>query len=254
MIHEPELAQEVAAQRRIRAGLKANRYREQFRAIHEQLKAEGTLPELQPVVAAAATPVAPIRSLWRYAAVAAGIVLAVGAGWYIYDDTRPDSSSMAQTQTPERPATERPGSPGEIPSVEIPEPGKPTAPPAPDVNALFAEAISTNPTIKSPFATERLGVSPRQLRRWEADSTTLFQGIQSLRAGRPAAALVQLDSLANSPTPEFAQYAQWYQALAFLKQNKLSQARRMLNRIAADNTHMYQAQARQLLSELLPIP
>ena len=93
------LAHEVATQRRIRNGLKANEYKNLFRDIHAQLQSEGSLAgdtgqgdrEKGKIV-----PLAPeTRSTlhWPYVAAAASILVAIGLVWYF--NSRPENAPVA---------------------------------------------------------------------------------------------------------------------------------------------------------------
>lgn len=252
MSQQPELAEEVALQRRIKTGLKAIQYRQQFKEIHNQLAAEGKLPDFasveveEPTYRKIAAPERRIRPLWQYIAVAAAIVLAVGLVWYMNHDATPIDKQVAgedgQTQQ-ENPVEQQP---------ETPKNETPVLPPPPNLDQLVAEAFSPKVTLGRPFSEENLGVSPALIMRWEADTTALYTGIRQLQAGRAAAAETEFNKITESRTTEIAQHAQWYLALAQLKQAKLAPARQQLQTIAGQTSHIHQAQAQQLLAKLSP--
>jgi anti-sigma-K factor RskA len=102
------LAGEVAAQRRILNGLKANEYKNLFKDIHAQLENDGALPtsagedDPEQGKTIPLNPESRISGRWRYIAAAASILLAISLIWYF--NSLPTSTPVAS----DVPAVEKP--------------------------------------------------------------------------------------------------------------------------------------------------
>lgn len=282
MNQNPELAQEVASQKRIKTGLKANENKRKFQDIHAQLKATGALPEVEVEVELmsvgtqttekevivkptpveeeieeeVATKVTPLWS-WGRLAVAASVILAMGIGWYIYSNSEPTQTEVAVTPEPPntKPDTVSPKQETVNPKPET-QNSKPQTvnpkPEPPNFKQLFAQNFSATPKIGSPFSSENFGVSPSMVARWQADTATLHAGIRLLDAGRGRSALAEFEKLEKSKFEEIQQHAQWYIALSLLWQNQYEKTKERLEAIAANDKHLYQARAKKLLEKLKP--
>ena len=269
MNQNPELAQEVASQKRIKAGLKANENKRKFQDIHAQLKAAGALPEVvvQPTLIEEEVEeevTAKVTPLWNWGrfAVAAGVILAVSIGWYIYSNSEPTQTEVAITpETDGRPRpTPKPDTVSPKPETTNPKPEtvnpKPETvnpkPEPPNFKQLFAQNFSATPKIGSPFSSENLGVSPSLVARWQSDTATLHAGIRLLDAGRGRSALAEFEKLGKSKFEEIQQHAQWYIALSLLWQSQYEKTKERLDAIVANDKHLYQARAKKLLEKLKP--
>lgn len=266
MNQNPELAQEVASQKRIKAGLKANENKRKFQDIHAQLKATGALPEVvvEPTPVEEEVEEEVVTPLWNWGrlAVAAGVILVAGIGWYIYSNSRPTQTQVAVT--PETDARPRPtpklDTVSPKPETVNPKPetqnSKPQTvnpkPEPPNFKQLFAQNFTANPKIGSPFSSENLGVSPSLVARWQSDTATLHAGIRLLEADRGRSALVEFEKLEKSKFEEIQQHAQWYIALSLLWQNQYEKTKERLDSIAAKDKHLYQFRAKRLLEKLKP--
>ncbi|MFN8348802.1 MAG: hypothetical protein U0X91_27635 [Spirosomataceae bacterium] len=257
MNQNPELTQEVASQKRIKTGLKANENKRKFQDIHAQLKAAGALPQVvvQPTLIEeeieeqAAVKVTPLWS-WGRLAIAASVMLAVSVGWYIYSNSEPTQPEVAVTPEPpnNKPDTVSPKQETVNPKPETVNP----KPEPPNFKQLFAQNFSASPKIGSPFSSENFGVSPSLVARWQADTATLHAGIRLLDAGLGRSALAELEKLEKSKFEEIQQHAQWYIALSLLWQNQYEKTKERLDAIVANDKHLYQARAKRLLEKIKP--
>ena len=76
----------------------------------------------------------------------------------------------------------------------------------------------------------------------------LYLGIAQMEIGKNSEAVVSF-TMAQKDI-KFAQQAQWYQALLYLKMNETSKAQEVLNEISTNNSHYQQQKAIQLLDKL----
>ncbi|MDF7821824.1 hypothetical protein P1X15_29675 [Runella sp. MFBS21] len=260
IIQDPQLAEEVTAQQRIKSGLKANKHKQRFAEIHAQLESEGALPTWEVVASPTEVPEVPVkplsqpRPLWRYWAAAASVIIVAGVGWYIYtlQDTTPHLASHPDTTAPSD-TTTIPRANQETPEPASPKPSSTPATPktiTPDYKALFAQNFSRTPSIGSPFSTEKLGVNPTMVARWQADTAALHEGIRLLDAGRGRSALVEFQKVEKSRFEELRQHGEWYVALALLWQSEYGQTRERLRTISTSEQHFYQTKAKNLLAKI----
>jgi hypothetical protein len=257
------LALEVATQRRIRNGLKANEHKNLFRDIHAQLQSEGMLngdsgndeQKEEKIVPLALAGRFAVR--WPYAAAAASILLAVGLIWYF--NSQPESTPIAS----ETPAVEKPSAPdtaqaiqptAKPDSAEAVPPAQKKQPQASPANTpekdLFAEYFDEKPVFESPFSKEKLGMSPSAFRQWQSDTAHVQQGIRYLSAHDAQLALQELKQVETSRFPQVKGLSEWYIALAYLQQNDLKNCVEQLKKIAANPDHANGKQATELLTKI----
>ncbi|SEJ85066.1 hypothetical protein SAMN05216327_12528 [Dyadobacter sp. SG02] len=257
---DKELTEEVASQRRIRNGLKANEYKALFKDIHAQLKSEGALPdnpqpENDDVKVVPLAPHSPKENArWRYLAAAASVLIAVGLVWYF--NSGPKSTEVA-SDTPETPVVKDTAT--QVLPEERPDTTKTNAPvqqpaqPAPArVNAseFFATYFDPNATLESPFSQEKLGVSPSAIAQWRSDTARVQQGIRYLAKQNAALALQEFDQVETSRFQQLKGTANWYKALAYLQQNDLKNCEAQLKKVIADPENTYHKQAGKLLAKI----
>ncbi|GAB3169296.1 anti-sigma factor [Telluribacter humicola] len=270
MNQSPALAREVATQKRIKSGLKINEYKTQFEGIHAQLKAEGSLPIVNTTLEKEVVgeeernekvlPTTSYRSLWRYVAAAASIIVVIGVGWWVYNSTDESPREMvAQDKKPQtnQNTTSEPGTTSpESDPLDTPATSTPSAqaPDLPDTQQLFADAFDSTPDISSPFANDNLGVSPGSVARWQSDTATLHAGIRLLQKGQGASALIQLEKAEKSTNKDIRDHAQWYIALTMLQGGQTGLVSQRLEQIALDTNHPYQERASILLRKLAAKP
>ena len=87
------------------------------------------------------------------------------------------------------------------------------------------------------------------------DSVRLQEAVTLLEQGMAQKAIAQLKPLAQGTPGHWSAGAQWYLALAYLKNDQHGQARPLIGQIAELPGHPYQAEARALLQQLnTPLP
>lgn len=258
---DTELASEVASQRRIRNGLKANEYKKLFKDIHTQLQNEGALPaspqagndeaKIVPLVPESHSKTA---ARWPYLAAAASVLIAVGLVWYF--NFTPENTQVA-SDTPETPVvqdTTAQAKPNEIPdtakaNAPVQQPAKP-APASVNAGEFFAAYFDARAKIDSPFSQEKLGVSPSAMAQWRSDMARVQQGIRYLAKREAALALQEFGQVETSRFRQLKGVASWYKALAYLQQNDLKNCKEQLKIIVADPDNAYSKQAKELLAKI----
>lgn len=256
------LAHEVATQRRIRNGLKANEYRNLFRDIHAELQREGALADhasqddqddgkIVPLL-----PESRFAMRWPYVAAAASILVAAGLIWYF--NSQPESTPIAS----DTPVAEKPAAPDTLRQIPpaakpdslkttTPKPKKPQPAPANTVKPdFFADYFNEKPALESPFSKEKLGLSPSAFRQWRSDTAHVHQGVRYLGTHDAALALQELKQVETSRFPQVKGTAEWYIALAYLQQNDLKNCMEQLKKVAADAENPNNKQAAELLTKI----
>lgn len=253
------LAREVATQRRIRNGLKANEYRTLFRDIHAELEREGALAGNDDQEGSKVIPLIPesrFAMRWPYVAAAASILVVTGLLWYF--NSQPESTPIAS----DTPVVEKPAAPDTLRQIlpaAKPDTGKTTTPkpkkpqPAPAHTAqpdFFAEYFNEKLTLESPFSKEKLGLSPSAFRQWRSDTAHVHQGVRHLSAHDAALALQELKQVETSRFPQLKGTAEWYIALAYLQQNDLKNCVEQLRKVAANTENPNSKRAAELLTKI----
>jgi FimV-like protein len=82
------------------------------------------------------------------------------------------------------------------------------------------------------------------------DTTLFYQGNSSLALGKADEAISSFEKLTTDQANPFYHEAQWYLALAYLKDKQPEKARNLLNSLSADANHPHQKQAAELLQKL----
>lgn len=257
---DEQLANEVASQRRIRNGLKANEYKALFKGIHAQLQSEGALPGNPQAEndGAKIVPLAPDSSKgnarWPYLAAAASVLIAVGLVWYfnfgpkntqVASDT-PGTPAVEDTTTKVQPK-ERPDTTKTNAPVE--QPAKP-GPASVNPSAFFATYFDPNAVLESPFSKDKLGVSPSAIAQWRSDTARVQQGIRYLAKRESGLALQEFGQVETSRYQQLKSVASWYKALAYLQQNDLKNCEEQLKKVIADPENTYSKQAGELLAKI----
>ncbi len=206
----PELQQELQIQRELKQGLVWLKEKERFQQIHQQLRAQGVLPQAPKSearqVAFTPRPEAGLKRWYGWAA-AASLVLLLGLGWLWF---RPvDTGAQLADQY-----------------IHAPK----SAPSRIDENE------------------DRLG-APLPTTQVQQDSLQLQQAVALLQSGQVNAAVSQLKSLTQHITNHWNASAQWYLALAYLKNQQSQQARVLIDSIAETTGHPYQREAQQLAEQ-----
>jgi|GEM_PF-3279777 len=254
---DEELVREVASQRRIRNGLKANEYKALFKDIHAQLQNEGALPG-QPEAENDDTRILPLaadkakaNARWPYLAAAASVLIAVGLVWYfnfgpkdtqVASDTPAVKDPVTHTQPAEHPDTAQHNAPVQQ-SVK-------KAPAAVNASEFFAAYFDPNAVLESPFSGEKLGVSPSAIAQWRSDTAHVQQGIRYLAKREATLALDAFGLVEASRYQQLKRVADWYRALAYLQHNDLKNCKEQLKKIIADPENTYNKQAGDLLARI----
>lgn len=228
---DADLRQEVALQQELKQGLSFLAQKDRFRQLHADLNTRGLLPNVGPqrsqptlTPAPVAEPDArrvPVKRLWGYGlanwAMAASVVLLLGIGWVVYQSQTEKRQNMAQNER------------------------------------LFTESFSATlrPLPVVPADPDRLAASPDNIPSVTGrDSVQLRGAVAALQRADVSSAIRQLRALATGEPGHWRASAQWYLALAYLRNNQRADARPLLRTMARLNGHPYQADAQQLLNRL----
>ncbi|GGH25243.1 hypothetical protein GCM10007423_09300 [Dyadobacter endophyticus] len=262
-MHSDEaLAGEVATQRRIRNGLKANEYRNLFKDIHTQLQNEGVLPagarqvDPQPGQTIPLNPETRLAIRWPYIAAAASILVAIGLAWY-FSSVPNDAPIISEVTTAEKPTgpdttTEIQPTikPGIVKTVPTEQKKSKTAPATVNKTEFFADYFNEKVELESPFSKEKLGLSPSALKQWRSDTAHVHQGIRLLAARDSETALQEFRQVETSRFTQVKGVAGWYIALAYLQQNDLKKCVEELKKVVADPENPNSKQAAELLTKI----
>lgn len=254
------LASEVASQRRIRNGLKANEYKALFKDIHAQLQSEGALPA-NSQNENDDTKILPLtrdntrtNARWPYLAAAASVLIAVGLVWYF--NFGPKDTQIA-SDTPQTPVIK--DTVTQIQPEKKTDTAKTTAPVQPPVekapasvntSEFFAAYFDSNAVFESPFSKDKLGISPSALAQWRSDTANVQQGIRHLAKRETGQALEALGQVEASRYQQLKGVADWYKALAYLQRNDLKNCKEQLKKVIADPENTYNKQAGELLAKI----
>ncbi len=243
----PALAEEVATQRRIKAGLKINNYKQQFKNIHTQLKNENALPifEEKPLFKKEAS-----TFKWHYFAYAASITLIIGVGFFFYQK-QASTESEEQVATTKDNTTKQAVKTDKGNNIELAEIEKPFKKNTPiNYNKIYTDNFTDSPVIDSPFSSEKYGISPSKIASWEADTLSLRGAINYLKTGKNQDAQAELQKLRNSKFDNIRFHSDWYLALVYLHQKDGIRATEILKKIRDDKQHLYAKKAEQILKVL----
>ncbi|GAA4403092.1 hypothetical protein GCM10023187_18830 [Nibrella viscosa] len=226
---DADLRREVASQREIKEGIAMIAQKQRFRQLHADLEKRGLLTETDNSVLKNDNIAAPaeetkvisfparqsvFRANWTYWAAAATIVLVVGLGWMFFRDQSGGQQVARNEQL---------------------------------FNSVFATDLKPAPILPTdPDRVAAPEITPATLQ----DSVRLQEAVTALRQGRTQAAIQRLRPMVQRAPGHWQASAQWYLALAYLKNNQPEQARQTLSEIAALNGHPYQQEARALIGQL----
>lgn len=242
----PALAQEVATQRRIKSGLKINKYKQQLIDIHAQLKNENTLPVFEEETILEKK-VIPFK--WNYVAYAASVTLIIGVCLFFYQEQRittQSGQSLASVKKPSTPQQTIKTDKAIDPKVTKDEQAINQTSPI-NYEHLYTNNFTANPSIESPFSSEKYGISPSKITSWEADTLSLRAAINYLKTGKDQDAQTELEKLRNSKFEQIRVHSEWYLALAYLHQKDGTRTKEILKKISDDKKHLYAKKAEQIL-------
>lgn len=220
---DADLQREVVLQHELKQGLSLLAEKQRFKTMHTDLARRGMLPPAsQPEIESVGTVIpfpAPTlahrRPLWNTVTVAASVVLLVGIGLFIFW------------------------------KQEIPNPDTMKR----DKAFYSAFTPDLKPAPYSPIDPDRLGAAlPYPVEN--QDSVQLQQGISLLQQQRLQPAIARLQPIAQGLPGHWRASAQWFLALAYLKNGQPAQTDSLLTLIAESGGHPYQLEARHLTSQL----
>lgn len=256
---DQELSQEVASQRRIRNGLKANEYKKLFADIHAGLRREGALPEVpeaddKKILPLAAENRSDAGARWPYLAAAASVLIAIGLTWYF---TSTPKNTQVASDVPEAPVVQdtvqrvEPKKTPDTTKTQAPlkQPVKP-APAGVNASAFFAAYFDPKAVIESPFSNGKLGVSPSSIAQWRSDTAHVQQGVRHLAKSEATLALQEFDQVETSRFRQLNSVTSWYKALAYLQRNDLKNCKKQLQIVMDDPDNVYYKKAGDLLAKI----
>lgn len=227
---DPELRAEVNRQREIRLGLRALGIQQ---ALHRaQMQYHDSLAVTQPE-ADQQTVVRPL-STWRYWAAAASFVLISGIGYYAYQQTDSRQADLAYTETfrADDELLKR------FPSATV----------SPQTRKTFLDAITH-------YRSGNYERVVEQLRTLPADKQTIpyknyLLGLSYLASKQSAEAIPFLIRAQKTSLPELHRKAEWFLALAYVKNNQKERALPILKRISTEPAHPFQSLAQRVLLKI----
>ncbi|GAB2517759.1 hypothetical protein [Spirosoma aerophilum] len=228
-----ELRAEVGRQRAIRLGLRAlgiERALERAKAQYEasSVAVDAIEEDKQPLVR-------PLFS-WRYWVAAASLVMALGVGYYIYQQTGNSQADIAYVET------------------LSPDPSNdllkdfPSSSVAPSVRTEFLNAITK-------YKAGKYDQVIKQLTTLTANEQTIyyknyFLGLSYLANKQPTEAIPILIEAQEAPSQQLRQKAEWFLALAYVKNDQKKKALPILKRISTDKAHPFQSLAQRVLQKV----
>ncbi|QIP16284.1 hypothetical protein G8759_28405 [Spirosoma aureum] len=231
---DPLLQQEVAIQRELKQGLSFLAQKDRFKQLHADLDKRGLLNEIQsgtsepnrtdlpiPDTKLAPFPERPqtlqrsFRYGWASWAMAASVVLVLGIGWVLYRNQTQKQDELAKNER--------------------------------IFNDFFTVEIKSAPPLADD--PDRVAASPDN-GQTKADSARLHALVERLQRVNPQPVIGELTALSASNPGHWSASAQWYLALAYLKNNQQTEAEIRLQKISQLNGHPYQQEARRLLNQL----
>ena len=229
---DAELQAEVDRQRNLRLGLRALGIERALERAKTQYKAttltDESMPDKQPVVRPLTT--------WRYWAAAASVVIVLGAGYYAYQQTtdRPADIAYAETFTPD--ATDQLMK--DFPTGQV----------SPEIRTHFLDALTQYKAGKYDQVIENLRTLP-------ADKQTIqyknyFLGLSYLANKQPVEAIPLLTKAQSAPSVKLRQKAEWFLALAYVKNGQKDKARLLLNQISSNRANPFGKLAQQVLRKI----
>lgn len=229
---DAELQAEVDRQRDIRLGLRALGIERALERAKAQYEATSAPAETAPVNQ---TVVRPLVS-WRYWAAAASVVLVLGVGYLVYQQTTNRQTDIAYAETfSSDPTTDLMK---DFPSGQM----------APSVRDQFLDAMTAYKSGKYDTVIEQLKTLP-------ADKQTLpyrnyFLGLSYLANKQPVEAVPLLTKAQAASSGKLRQKSEWFLALAYVKTNQKEKALPLLKRISTDKAHPFQSLAKRVLKKV----
>ncbi|MEZ0612053.1 hypothetical protein ACAW74_26320 [Fibrella sp. WM1] len=232
MASDDALQADVSLHRSLRLGLHGLAVEQRVRLAHERYKARPEQPES---VAAEPTPVLAPRwgANWGRWAAAASVVLGLGIGFYfLQQPAEPASLAYAEQSLRQNDEQLTKSLPAHL---------------APTERRQLLTAIEAYKTGRYDAVIDQLAI-PAQDRQTEP-YRHYFLGLTYLAKQQPAAAIAPLQEAVGTSTGALRQKADWFLALAYLKNEQPELASPILNRISLDTAHPYHTLAEQLTQQ-----
>lgn len=231
MRQDPVIRQEVALQQELKEGLSFLAQKERFKQMHADLEKRGLLTShenqthwqqnpIPPLPEANVIPFSGNRPAVRYGwgtwAMAASIALLLGVGWILYrNQTEKRQELVANEQI---------------------------------FRSYFSTALKPAPV--RPVDPDRLG-TPSDNTPPSSDSIRLYQAVRAMQQAALSPVISELTALSKARPGHWSASAQWYLALAYIRNNQRTEAKSVLKTITLQNGHPYQSEAQQLLKKML---
>ncbi len=223
---DADLQRELVVQHELRQGLSLLAQKERFKAMHTDLLQRGLLTPAttEAELADVTEPVGNVRPFptsrrpfWQrqtYLTAAAALVLILGISWFFFwKQTLPSPTALQRD------------------------------------NAFYtAFTTDLKPAPSPPADPDRLGASP-MYPAGQQDSMEVQRGVRLLQNQQTQLAIRQLQPVAQGLPGHWRASAQWYLALAYLKNGQTPQTDSLLTLITSANGHPYQLEARRLSSQ-----
>ncbi len=236
---DAELRTEVERQRELRLGLRAlgiqaalERVRAQYNAT-QRTGDSNVQSNAKPLLTPTSAVVRPLAN-WRYWAAAASVVLGVGYFTYQQSGDRPADLAYADTSVP--------GQADQL-TKEFPTG---TLPPASRQQLL--DALANYKAGRYDAVIKRLNTLPAD--RQTIHYKNYFLGLSHLANQQPTVAIPLLQKALAAPSPLLRQKAEWFLALAYVKNNQTEKALPTLKRISTDKAHPFQSLAQRVLQKI----
>lgn len=236
MASDDALQADVRLHRSLRMGLHGLAVEQRVRQAHERYKARPD-DEAAPSATEPTPLPAPRRGAgWGRWAAAASVVLGLGIGYYfLQQPAEPASLAYAEQSLRQNDDQLTKSLPAHL---------------APTERRQLLTAIEAYKTGRYDAVIDQLTI-PAQDRQTEP-YRHYFLGLTYLAKQQPAAAIAPLQEAVGTATGALRQKADWFLALAYLKNEQPELASPILNRIRLDTTHPYHTLAEQLTQPSSP--
>lgn len=229
---DAELRTEVNRQRDFRLGLRALGIQRALEQTRNQYKASAVI--ITPV--SESTTVVRFLATWRYWAAAASVIMVLGVGYYAYQQTAGRQADIAYAETSLSDTDEE--WIRSFPSGTVPT----------QIRTQLLDAFRT-------YKAGKYDEVIQQLKTLSADKKTVYYknyllGLSHLANKQPTDAIPLLRQAQGSPSPKLRQKAEWFLALAYVKNDQKERALPILKRISTDKAHPFQSLAQRVLRKI----
>ncbi|CCH54149.1 hypothetical protein BN8_03293 [Fibrisoma limi BUZ 3] len=230
---DSELMAEVTLQRDLRLGFRAigisqalDKARAQYNA-NRRVEAVPADPSSKPM------PVTRPLSTWQYWAAAASVVVVLGVGYFVFQQTTEQPTDLAYNET---------FVPVDELTKEFPR-GL-----APNTRQQFLDILKEYEAGNYSTAIDQLKTLPAD--RQTVHYRNFFLGLSYLANKQPTEAIPLLQKALATPSVALRQKAEWFLALAYVKNGQKEKALPTLKRISADKAHPFNLLAQRVLQKI----